>query len=623
VIVIPDEEGEEAESSDEDAEDVAEAEDEIELGEVEVEGEKPGGEGLKNEPTMIEVIGREEIEESGAEDLLDLLRRKVGMNESETFGGTSIGLLGMPAKFTLVLIDGRRITGRVFEQIDFNQLPLSAVERIEVIKGPSSTLYGSDAIGGVINIITRKPDEGLTVELRSGIGKFGLETEGVGAMFGRGRNSLLLDCERFLYGGYDFDPRTLDTDGDEERHYNIFGKWRLKFAPAARLEFTAFRFNEIRQSVKFAPPDITRRGDTKTRRLQLSLGLEWDVKPGQTASLGIRDGSFAHSYSSVLVGYEDTFHITAFTEDSRDFELEYMWYLTDHIVTAGLQRLHDEIESDRVADNGAEYDTNVAFVQHEWKISPTWTWIWGARADDNSEYGARVSPRIGFRWRPNDGIDVRCGISRGFRSPGLRELYFDFNSPFGYRVEGNPDLSPETSTGYQLSFDARPTKNDQVRVTLFRNEVANLIEAVEISESPWVFRTQNIENALTQGVELGWGRKFDENWRMSVNALFTDATDNDTGNRLPNSPQWDYRGALNYSRSDFNAEAFLRHTAKRFTDLENETEAPAFTTFDLHFGYNPDDWEFKVHLLNVLDKVDRRYGPKPGFEWQIEIVRHF
>jgi outer membrane receptor protein involved in Fe transport len=131
----------------------------------------------------------------------------------------------------------------------------------------------------------------------------------------------------------------------------------------------------------------------------------------------------------------------------------------------------------------------------------------------------------------------------------------------------------------------------------------------------------NIENAASQGVELGWGRKLTDDWTFSYNTIFTDAEDDTTGNRLPNSPEWDHRVALNYSKGDFSGEAFWRNTDSRFTDLANATKAPAFTTFDLHFGWTPGDWEMKVHLLNIFDEMNRQFGPKPGLEWQFEVIK--
>lgn len=601
---------------------IVEGEDKIELEEVEIEASKPS-EGFKDEPGTIQIIGRDEIEKSGAEDLLDLLRRKVGTNESEIFGGTSIGLLGLPAKFTLVLIDGKRITGRVFEQLDFNQIPLSAVERIEIIKGPSSTIHGSAAIGGVINVITRNPQEGVSGELRFKSGSFGLDVEGIGIGWRKGPASALFDFERFQYDGYDLDPRTIDTDGDAQKRYNMFSRINFGFSPSSRMAITAIRFNESRKSVRFAPPDISRHGDTKTRRLLLSADFEWDLNSGESLRFGVHDGAYAHSYSSFFVGFPDTLAMTSFTEDSRDYSLHYVRYGERNITTAGIERLSDGINSDRISEGTASYDTNVLFVQNEYKATKNLTLTFGGRIDDNSSYGTHFIPRAGFKFEHSNTFILRGSIARGFRPPGLRELYFDFNSPFGYRVEGSPLLMPEKSTGMQLSFDWRPSNDDQITAILFRNDVANLIEAVEITQSPWVFRMTNIEDALSQGVEIGWGRRLLQDWRLSLNTVFVDATDESTGNRLPNSPKWDHRGSLNFAHGDWNAEAFVRHTGSRFTDLANAVEAPAFTTVDMHFGFSSGDWDFKLHLLNVFDEIDRSYGPKPGFEWQAEAVFNF
>ncbi|MDQ3023811.1 MAG: TonB-dependent receptor plug domain-containing protein, partial [bacterium] len=279
------------------AEDEDEPAQEVEQNVVEVEAPAAS-------PVTAEVIGRGQIE-SGALDSVDrLLERETGFIVSETFAGSEVSYHGLPGKFSAVTIDGQRLPGHIFERVDFSQLQLGGVERIEVIRGPQAAAYGPDSAGIVVNLVPRRA-----------MGSGGLATLGVGTL-GYNRQHLLVhdsdarrdwnfSVERVLRESYDLNVTFPDSDGDSYRRFNLAGAYNERFG-ADELRLRAEYFTEDANGRDYSPPDLIRTLDTDSRRWQATGSYRWELGDCSALTLSQNYGVYDHDLLRYFADFPDT-----------------------------------------------------------------------------------------------------------------------------------------------------------------------------------------------------------------------------------------------------------------------------------------------------------------------------
>jgi len=427
------------------------------------------------------VLTREDIERSQAPDLIDLLARQAGVDVSRTGGPGSVSTLflrGSNSNHTLVLIDGIRVNAAQQGLYDFANLPLERIERIEIVRGPRAALWGSDAIGGVIQIFTRDATA-RGVQLRAG--SFERREAAAQWGFGDGERAFgigagLIDMEGYnasTPANFSFDP---DKDGFRNRHLGLAGRTGLgRQTLAGRALFT-------RADVEFD------RGESEVRNRQLGATLA---------------GPLADRWShSLAVGHDRQDLLTRSSFGSRfDSRRASLDWVNDVALGRGQTLLFglnhsEEDATSKEASGSVVYDRS----RRNTGLFLAWrgraegqSWDLAARLDDNSQFGSTTTAQAawGFEW--GQGWQARLGWGQGFRAPSTNELY----SPgFGGFFAGNPALRPERSRNLEAGLGWQGS-DSRVAFSAYRSRVADLIAFA----GP-LFQAVNVQQAELDGVEL-------------------------------------------------------------------------------------------------------------------------
>ncbi len=531
---------------------------------------------LKDAVVPIEIVARAEIERSGATDVASVLTEQLGVQlEGGLPAGAGVQLQGLGTNRVLILLDGQPLVGRINGNLDLSRLPTANLERIEVIKGPQSTLYGSDAMGGVINLVTRRAS--------------GDRTDASLQMIGgsRGRmdlsGSLLSGTDR-VRGGVDVGIRSLQLApgvasdvGTFAQRQEVSPQLRVQLSDAWRIESSALLIGEQQ---RYRTGQLFRFADRDQQSAR--LGAHWQQGSHRAGVLVYRSRFDHLARSSTL----DQPQSDAGERDRQELtELELTWSgpLAGAIVDAGLELRRETIVADRIdslrrAFNAAEPFAQITLGGRSLTVTP------GVRFTWNEQWGNYATPRVAALWRPVNALSVRATVGRGFRAPDFKEMYLSFaNAQAGYAVRGNELLRPETSTSAQLNVEYAADRA-YVRASGFENRLSDFIEFVE-AEAAGVYTYGNVASARTRGVELESGFTSGR-VRLESGVAYLDARDVLTTRVLLGRPRWS--GRMSASAGQLlgaRVSATLLYTGD--TPLQRDASGvvtstqPAFTRVDL------------------------------------------
>ncbi len=453
-----------------------------------------------------EVVTRKEIEDRGAVDVAEILEGQPGLEVITGFRGTSVRMLGFDAQHILILVNGKPAIGRIGGAVDLGRFSADEIERIEIVKGAGSVLYGSDAIGGVINIITRKASRPLEADFEQSAGTFGsLGTSGhLGTR--RGGLSTRAGAGFERRDAYDLTPEDLTTTSAAFRDFSATLASGYDFNDRTSIEtdfeYTRRHSDGIDQAEENHIFD--RRGLTETAGARVQAHNRFGR---HRFTSGFRFAHFRDQFlydqrmSSALDSVQQT------RQSQADVDLKYDVVLGQHFLTAGMTGTGEWLKAERLSQHGKRERLGV-FLQDEWVVSESrqWTVSPGVRLDLDSQFGDNVTPRVATRFAPSPWLTLRGSYGWGYRAPDFRELYLSFdNAGAGYELAGNPELRPETSQNVTLGVEVKPTERVWASAGLFFNEIDDLI-VIELggllADNKQRFHYENVASARTQGAEL-------------------------------------------------------------------------------------------------------------------------
>jgi outer membrane receptor for ferrienterochelin and colicins len=497
--------------------------------------EKPRGES----PVPVTVIDRDAIVASGAEDLAELLEDVAGVDLQRSILGASLRLQGLEPEHVLITVDGVRQIGRKDGILDLSRYPVEEIERIEVVKGSSSALYGSDAMGGVINIITRDAGDAFRGSGRLRYGSFST----IDATAGMSVRGWRLSGGYHQSAGYDLDPSTMTTDGAAQAGFEIAGSRQQPLGSQVDVEiqssYTRRNPSRILATASGAIYDV----QNLTENFQALVSPVIILDAQSKLTLGGSFGLFRDQYLNDQRGSEELDRYEDSRQNLVQANSQYDRLMGRHLVSVGAEVISENNRSPRLGSDG-QRQRYALFVQEDWtrggiEILP------GARFEVDTQFGQQLSPKLALKWAPvSERMLVRLSYGRGFRAPSFRELLLQFeNVGVGYQVLGNTDLLPERSHGLNGDVELEVTESVLTYVSSYMNWVSDLI-AIDLADSEVGLATYsyiNIGEARTRGGEAGvrWSPGMAE---LSADYALTDTLDVSADRPLPGRAL--HRGSL-------------------------------------------------------------------------------
>ncbi len=569
-----------------------------ELTEVVVTGQyKP--QSLKNSVYQIRTISKERIQKQAATNLQDVLTNELNIRftQDAATGGSDITMLGLKGQNVKILIDGLPVVGRqgTSNEININQIDINSIERIEIVEGPMSVVYGADALAGVINIITKKAaTTKFAVTAR-------LHEETIGKEYGSKQGI------HNQYAGFSFNHKKWELGGAAGRNY--FGGWKDTavgrelvwhkkdqiigngYIGYATNKFSLrYRIDGLDEIITNPGNFLFRQessGDTlATDQEYLSQRVMQQLQGAYTVSsrLNFQAQSSYSNYSrqvfsttvskktgdvrlNTAAGMQSVVDFTGFTARATAF------YKLNKLFSfqPGIDVNIDKGEGERLSTGTNLIKDYAFFISSEITPNAKINIRPGVRIISNSVYDAPPAiPSVNAKWALSDKVDVRLAYANGFRSPSLRELYFNFFDA-NHQIIGNPALKAETSNSFTGSVNWKKISAKEVVYTTvlngYYNMVKNLIDYAVSANDPNIFTLLNVSDSRTAGASLNTMAKY-KTWNFSVGAAYTGfyndyAAADKTLPQMQWSPEANATAGYTFTKLKLDLNLFYKFTGKR------------------------------------------------------------
>jgi vitamin B12 transporter len=584
----------------------------FDLGEVEITATKTPHL-LEETPGIVSVITKEEIETKKVINFEDLFE-EIGGVKVNSYGWlgslVNLSLRGSNANQVLILIDGRPLNTPSLGSADLSILPLFNIDRVEIAKGPFSSLYGGNALGGVINIITKRPEEKFGLNYHISYGRF--DTSILGLSFGEKKKNF----------GYLFEINKNYTDGfrenSESDYLGFSGKLFFNFTNNSEMSISTGYYNSdtnIPGSLKYPTPYASQKTEYRW------IDLNYDFK-GERFDLKTK---FYFNYNTTIYKNDDPiWPSNDKTENAYPgINIQTNFYPNEfNIITTGIDYKTEKVNVidriNNVSRIGEERkrDNIGIFLQDEitfgkLKILP------GIRWDNNSDYESFLSPKIASLIKIGENTNLRLSFGRSFTPPSINDLYWYEDWGWGMGLFGNPNLKPEKANSFDLGIEHIFGEKLLSRINLFHTKTKDLISWVETS--PYRWEAQNIDKSEINGIETEFLYNLNKNFSVSLHYTYMDARDKGTqynDKKLTYRPENKLSLGLNFKNEKgikFNID--LNFVDDVYTDRENTKKLDDYTilntTISKEFFKNS---EFFIQIRNLLDEeyqIIRDY-PMPG-----------
>jgi outer membrane receptor for ferrienterochelin and colicins len=527
-------------------------------------------------PIHTEVITSKQLEFMQAKVLTEALRYSSGLKVQQTVKkGSKLTIQGIDANYVLILKDGLPFVSPTGSRTDLSQISLAGIDRIEIIKGSGSALYGSSAMGGVVNLISRDSDVSqVEIDLKQGVYKSGTDVFNqesslyVNKVLGRSKISTQIFNKKTPE--IDLNDATEAADGAKQDLTNIELRFDQRHGGEAGEGASSFvRLNYMRDEKIQTHDPVTYPGQGSFNNEYQTLSNKTTIDAGinQFKFEGLDQGSVNLRYEnySEQSGYRDDLKgelnqrevdIALFKIDSQfnspSYYSQYQNFLSYGISAQLNSMTQNKLEGITEIDD-KETSTIEAYTQNHLMTANHGEFVPGIRVQHDSDFG--FYPNMKMNWMKDvnliDGIEskLRLSYGQGYRTPDLKQRFYLFDhSNLGYIIQGNEDLEPEESDNYNMTLTFRKD-NARLEYSAFYNKYRNKIETVSNGTVNNIqqFQYKNVGEAITKGQELSLVFHPIENmyWKQSINYLI--AENLETGKRLEGQSLWSYKTQFNYS----------------------------------------------------------------------------
>jgi outer membrane receptor for ferrienterochelin and colicins len=598
---------------------------------------------LSTLPIPAQIISKDELESTNALRLNDILNEQTGLITISDFGGAEgIQLQGLDSQYILILIDGMPLIGRSAGTLDLRRVSVGNIKQIEIVKGASSSLYGSEALGGVINVITQKPKQGFNGDFNYRFGTFKTNDFSTNINFKKEKLSISTFINRLSSDGYNLtDDDNLKTV-EPFNNYTINNKLFYDFSDKTTL-FVSGRYYTQNQDL-IASESL--KGKSNINEWNTHLQLKH---------------IFSKKWSSYFEFYSSRYKTNEFLDNPEGLrfsdsffnqlmikpEIRASYKSNDNnVLTIGFGYNHETLERTDFSESPI-FNSPFAYLQYDIKYTEKLNIIIGTRFDSHNEYKSQFSPKASFRYKLNEKISFKGSIGYGFKAPDFRQLYFDFtNATVGYTVLGynavynaltllqdqgqianiivpisefQDNLKPESSIGINLGSHYKINSQINLKINLFINTIDNLIDTKIIANKTNgqnVFSYFNINKVYTQGLELNSSWKPNNQFTIKAGYQLLYAKDKKAEKEFENgnvyarenalSPSFqldknDYFGLYNRSRHMTNFQLFYYIPKQKLNVNIRFTYRSKYGLYDTNGNGYFDNYDNFVNGYSIID----------------------
>jgi vitamin B12 transporter len=548
------------------------------------------------------VITAEQIEQSHASDVAELLRQHAGLDLGKNGGPgqvTSVFIRGTESDHVLLMIDGVKINPSTAGGPPWEYISPYMIERIEIVKGPRSSLYGSEALGGVVNIITKRAAQGQQWQASA---EFGAQnTKKYNASYHTKQSTTRLGANGQVFSTDGFPPRITQDFGGEHNNISVDGYFgydtnNLDMELATWQSRGTTKYVGLDENYVETPKDQDFKNSSTSLTTKYRTG-NW----GQTLKLSHVTDEIHQNQISRIYDFTDFSLI-----ESSDFSITKRNALdwqndikigTDHLITAGLY-LSQENTASMSFGIGYDEDTsiNAMYVQDITKIGAHKIVIAG-RLTDHEDFGTEDSYNIDYGWALSPSISLLAGIGKGFRAPNASER-------FGFA--GNPDLKPETSRNIELGLKYKFNKNQRGNISLFQNEIKNLITYHDADGflGPQPGQMENIGKSRIRGIEVSYHYQ-QQPFSFYAEGVLQNPKDQDNDQLLVRRSKRSFTGRFSYTKNSITSGIETMYSSYRedIDDLGERVRLPGYGIVNLFIEDQLDkNWGLGLKIENLFDK---------------------
>lgn len=571
---------------------------------------------ILDSPIRTEIVSENELKKTNATTLKDALENIPGVLLREIHGksGYEISLQGLTSDQVLILIDGLPLAASTSSTVDLDQYLVANIDHIEVVKGAASAQYGSAAMGGVINIITKKIGEGISISGQVDLGSYGKQNangkaisinnhhEKIKIEAAQGHFKGRLSADQFKSDGFAVHPDQYPLQGDEQtrQQYSIYGVWQPSDQFSVWADFNDYQETDHQRSLNFVPPfylkqykieDIERQRLSTGTQFTLFNNVLFDLKgvheTYDTTSTQTLDGYLSALRNSNQENNHFSSQVSLPTWNKQNWQLGYDWH-EEKLEQSNNGKF--EMQGGAVSRERHEF-----YLQNDIKLTDQLDTVLGWRFQNDEDFGDHNAFKISSKYRfyeQNDLLaDIRLSYGQGYRVPNLKERFYSFDhSHLGYIVIGNPNLKPESSDSYQLGLSL--VKNDiwNADVNLFFNSISDLIQT-DYDNSVVIngitqYSYSNVAEAETKGIESTAQWNITPYLTLSGAYTYTEAKDKTTDKWLTRRPKHIARLGADYSLNDqLELTLRARYQSDEFGDSANLQKSPEWFSVDSQIDY--------------------------------------
>ena len=576
-------------------------------------------------PIATEVINRKEIENSGTRNMAELLSQRAGVSlQTSVEGGSVLNILGMDSRYILILINGQPITGRFNNRVSLDQILIDNIKRVEIVKGPNSSLYGSEAMGGVINIITNNNLNSQEINVSTRYSNTESNIRNVGLKNGSNNFSIdviqpLSDIKIDLIINVDEiqnDKSVLEIETDKVRKTSIGANIDWNLNDFHKINFGSNTYGQLdRGSTKLMNTN------TDINRKNLSISHSGKNQKGWGLHQKITSSNYSRNYVQKRPsGNIEKDDLT--TENYNEYEILLNKKDGSNELNVGFEIYRANYSSDRISSGKQEITNRSLFGQYDFFLIKKINIIYGIRFDDFVEYENVLSPRIGLMYKFRENWKVRTSWGRGFRAPSFMERYIDWNHlQFNYLVLGNPDLKPERSNGITLGLDYLSSSQNQLSLMFYHTQFENLIQDYAIK--PGLLSYQNINEATFEGIELQQMVNISERWKTKWGFNWLNNRDGEN-KMIPNTIPFSISNVWNYNNPNNGINTSINSKwVAPYEPQEYDPEKGVYVLSDNKIGgYALINWRttvqinksliFSFGINNLANYTNKDFGPFIG-----------